>query len=97
MSTKVTVVASFVAKEGQIENLKNALMALVAPTREEVGCLRYDLQQAMTNPARLTMLEEYQDQSALDHHNRQPYLANLIQQLDSLAEVVDVEKYLTVA
>ncbi|HGF5258546.1 TPA: putative quinol monooxygenase [Vibrio parahaemolyticus] len=97
MDSKVTVVASFVAKEGQIENLKNALMALIEPTRREEGCIRYDLQQSIENAAKLTMLEEYQNQSALDYHNGQPYLANLINQLDTLAESADIETYLTIA
>lgn len=97
MNSKVTVVASFIAKEDQIENLKNALMALIEPTRREEGCIRYDLQQSIESAAKLTMLEEYQNQSALDYHNAQPYLANLINQLDTLAESVDIETYLTIS
>lgn len=96
-SAIVTVVASFIAKESQIENLKNALMALIVPTRQEEGCISYDLQQSVNNPAKLTMIEEYRNQSALDYHKGQPYLANLIAQLDTLADNVDIEAYLTIS
>ncbi len=96
-STIVTVVASFTAKESQIENLKNALMALIVPTRQEDGCISYDLQQSIETPAKFTMLEEYQNQSALDYHNGQPYLANLINQLGTLVDTVDVDAYLTIS
>jgi len=96
-STIITVVASFVAKDNQIESLKNALMALITPTRQEDGCISYDLQQSIETPAKLIIIEQYQDQCALDYHNGQPYLANLINQLDTLVDKVDIETYLTIS
>lgn len=97
MSSKITVVATLVAKENKIEILKNALSALIVPSREEDGCIRYDLHQSIENPAKFTVLEEYQNQSALDYHNGQPYLSHLINQLDTLAENVDIETYLAIS
>lgn len=95
-STTITVVASFIAKEDQIDNLKNALMKLITPTRQEEGCISYDLQQSIQTPAKLTMIEQYKNQSALDYHNGQLYLANLLSQLDTLADNVDIEVYQTI-
>ncbi|QUJ70438.1 antibiotic biosynthesis monooxygenase (plasmid) [Photobacterium sp. GJ3] len=97
MSSKITVVATLVAKENKTEILKNALSALIVPSREEDGCIRYDLHQSIENPAKFTVLEEYQNQSALDYHNSQPYLSHLINQLDTLAENVDIATYLTIS
>ena len=40
---ELTVVAVFQARPGQDEALGEALLAMLAPTRAEDGCIRYDL------------------------------------------------------
>ncbi len=42
---ELTVVAVFEARPGQDEALGEALVAMLAPTRAEDGCIRYDLHQ----------------------------------------------------
>lgn len=98
MSTEtITCIASFTAKTDQIENLKNALIALLEPTRSEPGCVSYVLHQSIDNLAKLTMIEMFKDQLAFDFHSSQTYLKNLVNRLDTLVESVDIQTFRTVA
>ena len=48
----ITVVAAFQAKPGKENELRAALMGLLAPTRQEAGCVNYDLHASAENPAK---------------------------------------------
>lgn len=61
------ILASVRAKSGQGELVKTGLQALVEPSRAEAGCGRYELF-ATNDPDVLLVLEEWQDQAALDAH-----------------------------
>ena len=41
---------------------------LIAATREEPGCIFYDLAQSITEPARFTFVERWDSREALDAH-----------------------------
>jgi quinol monooxygenase YgiN len=43
---KVTVIARFKAKPGMEETVEKEVLALIAPTRAEAGCINYDLHRA---------------------------------------------------
>ena len=49
----VILTAMVKAKPGQEEAVKKALVALVQPTRQEPGCLCYNLHQSKSDPAQL--------------------------------------------
>lgn len=98
MSTEtITCVASFTAKNDQIENLKNALIALLEPTRNEHGCISYELHQSTDNPAIMTMIEKFKNKAAFDFHSSQIYLKALADKLDILTENVDIQTFKTIA
>ncbi len=62
------VTAMFRARPGQEEALRRVLRALVAPTRREDGCIRYDLLENLAEPGQLTFVEEWRDEAALTAH-----------------------------
>jgi quinol monooxygenase YgiN len=68
----VTVVATFEARPGKEIELRNALVGLVAPTRQEAGCLNYDLHVAPENPAKFLFHENWTTKAALDTHLQTP-------------------------
>ena len=74
---KVTVLASFKAKAGKEEQLKQAIMACVAPTRAEAGCLNYDLHQLAGDKGSLMLYENWVSKQDLDVHLEMPYLREL--------------------
>jgi quinol monooxygenase YgiN len=85
MTTKtVTVVATFQAKPGQEAELKKALIALVAPTRKEAGCLNYDLHISPEDPGKFLFHENWTTKAALDVHLKNDHIQTLLPRLDTL-------------
>ena len=74
---KVTVLARFKAKKGKEEELKQAIMACVAPTRAEAGCINYDLHNLAGNEGELILYENWVSKKVLDEHLEMPYLVEL--------------------
>lgn len=81
---KVTVLARFKAKEGLEEKAKKAIMACVAPTRAEAGCINYDLHQSADDKKLLMLYENWVSKKALDEHLEMPYLRDLKAKADEL-------------
>jgi len=74
---KVTVLARFKAKKGKEEELRKAIMACVAPTRAEAGCINYDLHQLADDSGDLILYENWRSKNDLDVHLEMPYLREL--------------------
>ena len=85
MSAKiVTVVATFHAKPGKETELKAALTALVAPTRQEAGCLNYDLHILPEDPAKFLFHENWTSRAQLDAHLQSAHIKALLPRVDAL-------------
>lgn len=67
--TTVTVIASIRVKAGQEERARALLSSIVAPTREEPGCLAYDLHQSATEPTEFLFYERWSSDEALAAHS----------------------------
>jgi len=80
----LTVVAAFQARPGKEIDLKNALISLIAPTRQEAGCINYDLHQLPDDPAKFLFYENWQSKAHLDAHMQTPHLKKLIPRVDEL-------------
>lgn len=63
----------FEAVPGHEEELAGQLLALVAPTRSEPGCLTYELHRDPENPAKFMFYERFVSQEALDAHLAAPH------------------------
>ncbi len=82
----VILVAEVKAKVGEEENVKKALVAMVAPTREEPGCLCYNLHQSKVDPTKFMFYEQWASQEALDTHGKTPHMAAMRQAIDGKTE-----------
>jgi quinol monooxygenase YgiN len=80
----VTVIATFEARPGKETELRNALVGLVAPTRQETGCLNYDLHVLPESPAKFLFHENWTTKAALDAHLQTPHIQALLPRLDEL-------------
>ncbi|RPH25533.1 antibiotic biosynthesis monooxygenase [Buttiauxella warmboldiae] len=80
----LSIIAVLKAKEGQRDNLKSALQALVLPTRQEAGCLDYALFQLEETPDVFYVRESWKGQEALDTHIALPHFQAFVQQMDAL-------------
>jgi quinol monooxygenase YgiN len=63
---QVTVLAQFVAKPGRENDVCDALLHLVEPSRRQSGNVTYDLHRLNNNPAAFYVLANWADQAALD-------------------------------
>ena len=91
---KVTVVASFKAKPGMEGTVREAIEAVIAPTRAEPGCINYDLHQSTEDPSLYMLYENWVSKNDLDEHLAMPYLKDLIAKAnDMLAEPVGIALY----
>ena len=80
----ITVVAAFEARPGKEAELKQALLGLLAPTRQEAGCINYDLHESSENPAKFLFHENWADQKSLDAHLKSPHVTALLPRVDEL-------------
>jgi quinol monooxygenase YgiN len=70
----LSVVAELVAKPGKEDELKQHLIALVAPTLKEEGCVQYDLHQSTTEPGRFVFYENWTSRENLDRHSKSAHI-----------------------
>ncbi len=68
MSGELKVVAVITSKPGSEQVVRDALNALVAPTREEAGCQSYDLYESVAAAGTFVTLESWSGQEDLDAH-----------------------------
>ena len=83
-SATLQVVARFIARPGSVEALKAILVSMIAPTREEDGCLMYELLQCQTDPTDFTFVEEWTDAAALARHAAAPHIAGVRDEVRAL-------------
>jgi len=81
---KVTVVAVLQAIKGKGEELERELIALVPPTRQEPGCINYDLHRSSEDPTMYMFYENWVNKKALDQHLEMPYLKEFSKKADRL-------------
>ena len=95
MAQDVTrVVAHIVAKPSKLDEARSMLEALVEPTRNEAGCLRYELMKNLSDETEFVFIEEWADEAALTAHFSTPHVrAAFAQAADLLAAPPDIRKY----
>jgi quinol monooxygenase YgiN len=86
-----TIIGIVVAKPEKRDELYRILMAQVAPTREEKGCVSYDFHCDQKDPNVFVFYENFVDRDALEAHLKMPYLQPLFGRIDELlAKPVDI-------
>ncbi|MES2433607.1 MAG: putative quinol monooxygenase [Pseudomonadota bacterium] len=86
-----TIIGTVTARPDTREELETLLMAQVAPTRAELGCINYDFHVDAANPCVFVFYENWTSRAALDTHLAMPHLQPLFSQLDRLLAVpVDI-------
>lgn len=88
------VIARFRAQPGKEADLKQVLVGLIEPTREEPGCIGYELLENLEDPRELTFVEEWQGESSLEAHFSTDHIASALQEFPGLlAQELDLRKY----
>jgi quinol monooxygenase YgiN len=90
----VHVIARHFARPDTVDAVRTVLDALVAPTRAEPGCLKYELFENVDDPTDFTFVETFADDAALAAHAAAPYVARLAAALAPItARPSDVRRY----
>ena len=98
MTETLRVVAHLTAKPDKIAETREALIELIAPTRTEDGCVRYELTQNNHDPADFTFVEEWTCDASLDEHLQSDHIRKLQSRADELfAAPPDIRRYTLVA
>ncbi|MEO5983320.1 MAG: putative quinol monooxygenase [Pedococcus sp.] len=73
--SELHVVATIPAKSGSQDTVRDVLTKLAAATREEEGCLAYDLFESAAAPGTFVTVERWRGQADLDAHLTTPHIA----------------------
>jgi quinol monooxygenase YgiN len=71
---KITVSGRIQAKQGMEEQLKQALLSVLGPTRAEPGCINFYLHQGREDGSRFMAYQNWVSKEAEDAHYQQPYM-----------------------
>ena len=71
----IYVVATLSIKPGTAADVLAAADPCIEATRNEAGCLSYDLSQSMTDESTLVFVERWKSRADLDLHFKQPHMA----------------------
>ena len=82
----LTVIATMRARAGKEEELRDALVALVAPTAQEDGFVTYDLHQGVEDPALFCFYENWESGADLDAHLAAPHLVAFASRIPELLD-----------
>ena len=82
----LTVIAYMRAAEGKIDELRDALQALVEPTSQEEGYVNYDLHESIEEPGLFFFYENWESGEHLDAHLSAPHLQQFVARMDDLLD-----------
>ena len=92
--TTIRVVAHVVALSGHQEEVKSILTDLVEPTRQEDGCILYQLLQNQEDSTDFVFVEEWESEELLNAHLDSPHSNEAETKLDGLlAAEPDIRLY----
>ena len=70
------VVATISAKEGKAAGLGEALKTLAEASRDDMGCISYEVYESASTPGTFVTVERWKSQEDLDAHMAAPHVGN---------------------
>jgi quinol monooxygenase YgiN len=83
----VIVYGRFKAKPGKEDELRQSLIDLIAPTRQEAGCISYEMHQQPQDAAQFMSYEIWRSQTDIDQHMQTPYVAAVVARAEEMIEL----------
>lgn len=84
--TELASLAFLRARQGMSEDLGQALLDLVTPSRAEPGCLHYAIHASDDDPHLWMAYEAWASDADFDAHFRQPHVQDFIARMSDLVE-----------
>jgi quinol monooxygenase YgiN len=91
---QTSVFATIKARNGREDEVREALLALISPTRAEEGCINYDLHQSESDPRIFIFYENWRSRRDLDEHLRKAHIQDFLERAEALLEgPVDIQLF----
>jgi quinol monooxygenase YgiN len=91
---ELTVIARAKARPGHEADLERAMRAVVGPSHDEQGCLRYTVHRSIGDPASFVTVERWVSKEAMDLHFSAPHTQTLLKRIpELLAEPPDISVF----
>jgi len=88
------VVARLVAFPDKVAELKSLLLSIIEPSRQDEGCIKYELLQNQADPTDFTFVEEWESATLLEVHLGSTHIQAAVQKLEGLAVAPpDIRRY----
>ena len=88
------VVAHMKSNVESTAEVRELLKGLVAPTREEPGCISYELLHSNDDPTQFTFVEEWRSEADLEAHFGTPHIQAVLERWDDvMSGQLDLRKY----
>ena len=82
----IHIVAKNSVMKEQVETFKVLAKELILKSKEEKGCIAYDLYEDMNNPTVLTFIEIWADEKAIEAHNQSEHFKKIVPKLGKLVD-----------
>jgi len=82
---KIVLVARLKVKNDKVEETKQAALAIVEDSRDEEGCINYDIHQAIDDETVFVWHETWANKTALDEHFEKDYFKGFFAKVQEFA------------
>jgi quinol monooxygenase YgiN len=94
MDQHVSVVVKVTARPDKASEMRAVVLKLARDSREEDGCIRYDVLQNAAEPHVFVLVEEWTSKAHLEAHNLTPHVHDAVMKATPLAAApLDVGRY----
>ena len=94
---EIRVVATIVAKKEFRAKVTEALLDVIEPSRQEVGCLQYELHQDLDNDGTFVFYERWASEDALNQHNKTEHFQHFARSLEGKLEELTIRRLKSLA
>lgn len=84
--SEFNLIARLKARADAVETVKAAALAIVEQSRDEEGCISYDVHQSLEDPSVFVWYETWTDKAALDAHFATDYVKEFFAIVDASAD-----------
>ncbi|QCJ42159.1 antibiotic biosynthesis monooxygenase [Bacillus sp. S3] len=77
----------------KVEEYLSLAREVVVETRKEKGCIMYTYHQDINDPSILTTMEEWEDEGAIQKHNKSEHVLKIVPELRKLRESTEINYY----
>ncbi len=94
---EIRVVATVIVKPEFLSEVTEALHEVIEPSRQEIGCLQYELHRDIDHPETFVFYERWASKEALSQHNDTEHFVNFARRLEGKLVRLDIKRLKTVA